>query len=872
MAEPQEYNIADCKEKLKGLDAFFYENMENTDQVLLGDSELNIAWKVSAPDLIPPLRYFLENYTWHTNTEKQKWIENPEIRGKVVEGKWRQAFVRDVKRTEKGTEIYYIILTLRRGYITTLLASASAAQPIWTEARLEQDRQMPGGTSPGSTTASEFLIVKWNNVSPDKVDTIKGELEGLDADGFAPEIRGQSYGTSFHRLYVASGIEDDGSGTITMLLAQPEFSLASFQSYGTSRYSDVDYYWDVPRKLAQAIITAAVATGKSVIPSYNQSQGLVDLVIYTRDYTGEAISNTHLASTCDYDVYGWLYWGISNPASYNIENDYSQGNMYTREVQSNGDGSYDVFIRRRVARARDYGLNQTLESILTERYELIQLNVKTASTVVSLASVPAGTIYRRNITPNDDCTGTYTTTYDYGVYAHVPATMSMSHAFEDAYDRIVRNASVPVGVSEYVQGCIYQGSPTLNDFGLYDLNERIRLGRPFYGPQISIASMKSENDYVMQYRNISVQVNVPAHAQGYMYRSVSSVNEFYLYDSDLSIRKANTFYLTGKKTAASRFENDYTDMYRNNLTYIEAPAHVQGSIYRADQVINDFGTYDATISSRNAVPGYMYDLQFEATGLHTGYLSIYRNALVSIPAPSHTQGFIYRSDCSLNDFGEYDSHLAARAAVYIDIPDHGTLQSGLFTETTHIYRNSPTMYSLSGDAPVYTIYRSNNSFNDFGTYDVEYSARVSTPAEIKLGFYTSNGDGWIKVFRNRRVDQMTNESLLEGVYNPSISIGINDDLTYNGTAVYNPSRYSSDVFAGAGCSWVSNDYSYDKSSGNWLYKTQTNYRYFFATRQGAANAMAGQCDCSDPGLPRYVHGLWEAIYNNKPEVGHIAAS
>ena len=860
MADPQQYNVALAREKLRALDAFFFENMENTEQLLIGDAEVNIAWKVSTPEAIPNLRYYLDNYTWATNPTKQRWIVDPQIKEVPLLGTWRQVNVRDIKRTEKGTEFYYVILTLRKGYIRTLVTETVVD---YSEARLEQCRQMPAGND-GATPVSEFIILKWNNVSPDKVDAVKGELEALEADTFAPVIRGETLGTAFHRLYVASNIETDGSATISMLLAKPEFTLTGCQTWATAKQSTVTYHWDVPRRIAQALIETLKGTGKSVVPSYNPAQGLVDIVEYARDYTAfGSITGTVLADLCDYTMYGDLYWGVSNPNSYTCPV-YVPGVMYYKDFSDNGDGSYDVSIRSRKARYRNYDLRQSMESALTERYERIQMSV-TSEAVPDISTVPAGSLYRQQRTPNDDCSSTYDTSYDRGMPKTVTLKLIQSSAFEDVYESVDRNKATVADTTNHVDGYIYVMNPQMNDFGIYDTTNRIRKAKEStLGRNASISS-GFEIDYERTLRNTATVLTAPASVQGFIYRVDNEKNDFGIYDARETVRAAVYGEMTRSMSTSSKFEIDYARIVRNSASVIIAPAQTNGYIYRIRNNFNDFKMYDADEDVRQGVYAEIGSHQVSSSAFSDDYDRTVRNSTSIITALAQVAGSIYTVDSSTNDFGLYDGQERAKLAKEVDTGRIRTLSSGVSEVYQRVVRNKADILDTTSGVETY-IYKTSNDVNDFRLYDAGEQVIKSKPVELYHTFSTNYGTGWIRVFRNLPI--ATLEARLDALpINPHISIQIQDDLTYDGTLMYSPgSNNSATTFSGADAYWVSNDLVYDSTRRKVYKYSYPNYRKFYAIRQSAANAMNNAFKCGENDKPRYEHGLWEAVYATEPEV------
>lgn len=801
MADPQQYNVDDCRQKLKALDAIFFDNMENTEQLLLNDAEINIAWKVSTPDAIPALRYFIENYTWPTNTQKQRYVVDLQVKGKPILGTWRQVNLRDLKRVERGEDMYYVILTLRKGYLTTLKKGTPTAVLDWSEARLEQDREMPATTAPGRTTVSEFLIVKWNNISPDKIDSVKGELEAEGADAFHPIIRLEDLGANFHRLYVTSNIETDGSGTVTLLLSQPEFTLQAFQAYGTNKSTTVTYYWDVPRTLSQSVISALALIGVSAIPSYNPTLGLVDIVAYKRDFTSGSLTGLVLGSQCSFTLYGDLYFGVTDVNSYECPI-YAQGYMYFRDVNDNGDGSYDVFIRTRKATYRNYATAQTYESPLMERYERTQMSVTTQA-VPDINVNLQGFIYRQNRTPNDDCSSSYDTSYDKAIANMENQRFVRSTLFEDVYETV--------------------------------------------------------------YHNYATADNTTPHAAGYIYAFNSNMNGFGVYDNTAQTRKAKAATVPNHQTVTTVFEIDYEGMYRNSLSYITAPDHVRGYIYRASNNLTDFGTYDASTGIKQAVEKDIATRLVTDTAFEYGYQRIERNHQAVLNATANTASFIYTVNSTVNDFGLYDNMENIRNAKEIDEGRRCVVSSGVNEVYNRIIHNKTSVLDVTNGVAGY-IYKAMNNLNDFKVYDANEQIIKSEPVDLYHVFNTSYGQGWIRVFRNQPL------SILDGwldalPYNPHISIQIQDDLTYDGTLMCTPSAVNGAAsFSGSTADWYSNDLVYDSTRKKVYKYTYYNHRSFHATRNAAAIVMNDKYRCGGNDKPRYEHGLWEAAWADEPTV------
>lgn len=793
---PSQFNVAHAREKLAELDAEFFVLAENTDTPLIDDSEVSIAWKVSEPEVIPSLRWYLELYTWPTNTSEQKYVDNPTIKGQDMLGTWRQAFVREVKRVENNSDVYYIVLTLRKGYLTTILSGAAID---WSEARLDNSRELPPGTStvtPGGNTTSEFIIVKWNNVSPFNVESVKDELISFDADSFAPTIRDEVIGTSYHRLYVTSNIENDGSATVSLLLAQPEYVLESFATWHTSKQTNVIYHWDVPRTIAQALIDAEQGTGKTVVPSYSSTEGLVDIVVYEKSFETSSLGTIVISDSCDNTVYLTPYWNVAYNAigSYDCPA-YSSGIEYWKDVSNNGDGAYDVFIRARIARRRDYPLKQSMESIMTESWEELAINVTSSDTSIpDISSIPVGTIYRQRRTPNDNCTSNFQTSYDYGIYADVPEKRTMAAKFESRYSSTLHNNASVDDTTSFEVGYIRMQENALNAFGLYDINKTVRMA-----------------------------------ANGGFYDIQSNVDFFSV---------------------------QYDSLVRNQAAEYAAPDHAAGFIYVASNDMNDFGLYDAKVIVKAAVERTQVNRRSRSTMFENDAESIYRNAATSIAIGDHDPGYIREASSVFNEFGLYDSTHVERAAKMASVDTLRTALAGTQDEYSYAVRNSMVPYALPDTAVVGKVEVASSNLNDFGVYDIATQSRVSKPVSFESTFNDVGGTAWIRVFRNvLSADLAAWIGALPANRNNSVSLYINDDLTYSGQMSYTVATSGAGIGA-TNADWYEYKYKVwnDPTGGQILIHWNSLWE---ATSANAASKMTGQYLTKEP---RYAFGLWEAVY------------
>lgn len=273
------YTLADIAAQVMGRDARF---AARASRPLALDDEVTRYWKVDA-HLSERVRAFLDLYGdgdhyiatpgRETHAITAPALDqgvgqgtNPDTdAGGTPVGVWR--VVRNFEEPDNPGTVFQ---TLRRGWITTLV---SGSAPIWTEARVAQ---ASGGSAIPVIGASSgswrhlVLTVVWYGIDPTKAESVAAGLRNLGAASWTPTIRGESYGSGWHRLRVDHQPAEDGSATITMLLAQAEAALDVYSNKGTTREIVSTTLYGVPNGLAQVYVDGwyryGAAGGAGTIP------------------------------------------------------------------------------------------------------------------------------------------------------------------------------------------------------------------------------------------------------------------------------------------------------------------------------------------------------------------------------------------------------------------------------------------------------------------------------------------------------------------------------------------------------------------------------------------------------------------------------
>jgi len=238
-------------EILDGRDWEVFDKQPTAYVSLTKDAELWRSLPELSPDFISEFTDLLNVITDIKNTVECHCVDDPMAGGEIFEGRWRQAFIR---RIAQG-DVTKLVQVLRKGY---------SSEIAWDEARLVEGKDLQ--------ESEGYRTVRWVNLDPSKTQTM---ALSLSATSFTDKvINGETLSGEWHNIFVSPSVADDGSGVITMQLAQPEFTLTAYQNALTPKARDVTYYFQVPKDLAQAIIDEAKVAGSSATANYGNASGL----------------------------------------------------------------------------------------------------------------------------------------------------------------------------------------------------------------------------------------------------------------------------------------------------------------------------------------------------------------------------------------------------------------------------------------------------------------------------------------------------------------------------------------------------------------------------------------------------------------------
>jgi len=458
------------------------------DNELLFQRELIRNWPGEPDSAIEDGVTYLWEYASADNLTAQQFVTDPQTTRQTYSGVWRQVSV-EKATTDNEAEtggISGIVQTLRYGFAQRL---------NWDEARIINGTQLsPGNTSVvtgvANTTSDnpeDYLMVQWVNLDPNYTRVMS---LGTDASTYlvgntvaSPEIRGVTYTGSWHKILVSVGESDlrDGSGTITVLFARPQFVLNAYQTTirmfnGATRTDDIHYLWNVPKPLAQGILDAykAGGAGRTGTASY-AANNMVNLTLGDTDTSPLYLADDVSGGACSFVETVTFYWGVYDPSGgvYDItDHQYYQdpGWTITKDMSLvKADGLFDIKIIARHQLLRNYDYKLTERSPLQEAQMYQQFAVQ-ASGDGDLMAMPASTdgwMYRRNIDVQPDCSKNVQLTAIKGK-SHQLGLYSRRALLANDWQQKDENL-VSIGVlSTASLAHVAVQTADVNEFGLYD--------------------------------------------------------------------------------------------------------------------------------------------------------------------------------------------------------------------------------------------------------------------------------------------------------------------------------------------------------------------------------------------------------------------
>ena len=460
------------------------------DNELLHRRELKRNWPGEPDKLIEDALTYLNQYGSANNVVAQQFVTDPQANRQTFAGRWR------IVANEKDSfdnESPGSITTARWSGITQTLRYGFAESLAWSEARLISSEVMAGNTSAvagindtTSDSPSDTMMIEWVNLNP---ATTKGLINAgiLAGDSITdPIIRGVTYTGAWHKLVVSVGESEltDGSGRIRIVLARPQYTLNAYEStltafFGATQTDEVNYLWNVPRDLAQSIITAWKDDNHSASASLN-SENSVNIVLRRFDpgATPIALGADVSGFACSSVSTTYYYWGVTDPtaAAYDIDNvtsfpnNATRGYSYNKQISFNREqATFNVEITEvhTIPRATltNVVVDKSVRATATRTQTLGQGALPSA-----LGAATIGTVERLGITVTDDCS----VDTNKEVIASIPTTVLDNVIVEKAaLQNVTRTTAVdqltiPTAYTDPLAGQTKRLGATINADGSYD--------------------------------------------------------------------------------------------------------------------------------------------------------------------------------------------------------------------------------------------------------------------------------------------------------------------------------------------------------------------------------------------------------------------
>ena len=460
---------------------------------------------------------FLESFVSVPNYEadasiKYAYCTGPLIDSQPKAGKWRHLGVRTQRVDAQGREdpkgsTWRIIQVLAEGFLTTIAHA---------DARLIQGRsntgdvvivdEAPVGDNPGA----EYLTLEWVGVDPDTVKALAdgklstATLSGLAYrkianDGAAVTV---ALGDGWHCLAVNWELAQDGSGTIRLGVAKPEFVLKGFTSWLGSRQSGLTQYFDVPEALAQGIMDEAKARGADCRANgYDAAQGLVNLTVSQLDLSGVALNDIPISSNCDMVVTASFLWGTGDSSLLPIPGSIPAGTSYDRNLNEDGDGRFSIVLRKNVRQYRNTIPEYDSEFRADQgKKTKVWKGVTDQDLSADLAAV-TGKVVRVRETVREDCSKDV----DRDVITPKPQTvehLSESRADQSTSRTVAKNADAKLEATAQT-GKVVRTRSDKNEFGKFDNSLDVITPGTKWDTDWFIAG---SNDYGIIYKRLAGQL------------------------------------------------------------------------------------------------------------------------------------------------------------------------------------------------------------------------------------------------------------------------------------------------------------------------------------------------------------------------------
>ncbi|MBU0677127.1 MAG: hypothetical protein KJ626_03345 [Verrucomicrobia bacterium] len=315
-----EYSNAreNLREDKAGLFAFENNRLVRSDELIRN-------WPSVNDTIYKECHDFADQFVSAANTKAQRWVKDPMARKEVYPGTWR--LVLNAYNPNRYGKTTGLVQILRKGFATTL---------EWDEAIMAKGDDLQ--------ESERYVHIAFPNCNPAAVASIIAELSTHTTTGFT--LEGKERTGTWEWVHIRPDRLDDGSVTINVLAAQPQFTLTTYENYGSPDQRLVTYLNNVPKRLAQSVSDGWRTTGDSGTASYSTDQGVVDMVFRSNDAEALTILNVKTADGCQIEEYTSFYYNLTlaEARAFDIGSA-PQGWFYSApQIRYSGDGKYTAVI------------------------------------------------------------------------------------------------------------------------------------------------------------------------------------------------------------------------------------------------------------------------------------------------------------------------------------------------------------------------------------------------------------------------------------------------------------------------------------------------------------------------------------------------
>jgi len=722
MSDETYLDVAHIREKVRPTDAFFVKSAEARTTPLNNEKEVQIGWTLGTTDDYSQIESVLQEYTWATNDNPQRWVQDPIIAGSPLAGLWRQAYVTRIERRDSnGQPEFLVVLTLRLGWAEAI---------DWTEAILvnKKDADGNGESVPGVDDASSYndasaVIVRFPNISPYKINEVLAELS--DSEFTSPTVQSQQLTGVWHKAFAAGSKADDGSGIIDFILSRERFTVSLYRAYGTKVATESYRIYDVTRDIAQTIVDDWKATGRSAEFTTSGDSKLCTISLYDTEDADDSIVFIS-ARSCAFFVREHFYTGQESPVGVPAnEMGITYASNFSIDRQT---GLYSGSVTKRVRQTQkvpSYRSDNTHANYTeVERWEgtyLVGTDYKEATLtivdddiVVTLSAaitlpvnaIDPGHTWRVEKRVNDDCT------YDLVVsertekeisdiqYDTADSNVASSSAVEQL-NETTASVTLIAGTNETLRADVRYNKET----GLYDIVNSTTESKPTKGQDIEVTAAATRT--VSRSIQTATKPLDPVQEDGKIKTTQWEETEFAdRYRVTESVVEAKD--QTTTHTSTSRADQTAERVIDSNAEAKQDATAVEGKIVNASSRENEFGKFDntlETITPENQTTTHTSTSRADQTAERV----IDSNAAAKQDATA-VAGKIVNASSKENEFGKFDNTLETITPEYQESTD----------DAKDLYVNQSTEKHTQGEDPVIvpftagTIKRVASSPTEFG--------------------------------------------------------------------------------------------------------------------------------------------------------------